>query len=107
VAAILDKPATQAARRRKHPAETAENWPPGFLKQPEPEARFQEFGDSSLNFVLLVWTRDYITTPVVLRSELNFAISRMFKEHGIEVPFPQRDLHIRSGVLSIKTTAES
>jgi small-conductance mechanosensitive channel len=80
---------------------------PGVLKQPEPDALFQEFGDSSLNFVLLVWTRDYITTPGVLRSELNFAISRMFKEHGIEVPFPQRDLHIRSGVLSIKTTTES
>ncbi len=80
---------------------------PGVLKQPEPDALFQGFGDSSLNFVLRVWTRDYITTPGILRSELNFAISRMFKEHGIEIPFPQRDLHIRSGVLSIKTTAES
>ena len=80
---------------------------PGVLKQPEPDALFQEFGDSSLNFILRVWTRDYITTPGILRSELNFAISRIFKEHGIEVPFPQRDLHIRSGVLSIKTTAES
>lgn len=80
---------------------------PGVLKQPEPDALFQEFGDSSLKFVLRVWTRDYITTQGVLRSELNFAISRMFKEHGIEIPFPQQDLHIRSGVLSIKTTAES
>jgi len=80
---------------------------PGVLKQPEPDALFQEFGDSSLNFILRVWTRDYITTPGILRSELNFAISRIFKEHGIEVPFPQRDLHIRSGVLSIKTTTES
>jgi len=35
---------------------------PGVLKQPEPDAHFQEFGDSSLNFVLLVWTSDYITT---------------------------------------------
>ena len=63
--------------------------------------------DATRKRFLRVWTRDYITTPSTLRSELDFAISRMFKEHGIEIPFPQRDLHIRSGVLSIKTTAES
>ena len=75
----------------------------GVLKEPRPDVLFQEFGDSSLNFVLRVWTRDYTPRPGVLRSELNFAISKKFKDHGIEIPFPQRDLHIRSGALELKT----
>lgn len=79
---------------------------PGVLKGPEPDVLFQEFGDSSLNFVLRVWTREYTSRPGILRSELNYAISRKFKEHGIEIPFPQRDLHIRSGVLEVKGSAE-
>jgi small-conductance mechanosensitive channel len=71
----------------------------GVLKDPKPDALLLEFGDSALNFVLRVWTRQYSTTPGVLRSELNFMISKTFKEQGIEIPYPQRDLHIRSGNL--------
>ncbi|MDH4328220.1 MAG: mechanosensitive ion channel, partial [Nitrospira sp.] len=70
---------------------------PGVLKDPKADALLQEFGDSSLNFILRVWTRQYSTTPGVLRSELNFMIWNIFKAHGIEIPFPQRDLHIRTG----------
>ncbi|MDH4236514.1 MAG: mechanosensitive ion channel [Nitrospira sp.] len=70
---------------------------PGVLKDPKADALLQEFGDSSLNFTLRVWTRQYSTTPGVLRSELNFMIWNIFKAHGIEIPFPQRDLHIRTG----------
>lgn len=77
---------------------------PGVLRQPKPDVLFEEFGESSLNFALRVWTREFITTPGVLRSQLNFMISRIFKENGIEIPFPQRDLHVRSGTLTIKTT---
>lgn len=80
---------------------------PGVLTEPSPSVLFHEFGDSSVNFVLRVWTREFSTTPGVLRSDLNFAISRAFKAHGIEIPYPQQDLHIRSGVLSIKTTTDS
>ncbi len=80
---------------------------PGVLKEPPPTVLFHEFGESSLNFILRVWTREFATIPGVLRSELNLAISRAFKERGIEIPFPQRDLHIRSGVLSIKTTTNA
>jgi small-conductance mechanosensitive channel len=80
---------------------------PGVLNDPPPTVLFHEFGDSSLNFILRVWTREFATIPSVLRSELNLAISRAFKERGIEIPFPQRDLHIRSGVLSIKTTTDA
>jgi len=76
---------------------------PGVLKTPEPEVLFEEYGDSSLNFNLLVWTREFITRPAVLRSNLNFAIQKKFREHGIEIPFPQRDLHIRSGTLHVKS----
>ena len=72
---------------------------PGVLKDPKPDALLQEFGDSSLNFILRVWTKQYATTPGVLRSELNFMISKIFKEQGIEIPYPQRDIHIRSGGL--------
>ncbi|WP_455245173.1 mechanosensitive ion channel family protein [Petrachloros mirabilis] len=79
----------------------------GVLRQPKPDVLFEEFGESSLNFNLRVWTREFITTPGVLRSQLNFMISRVFKENGVEIPFPQRDLHVRSGVLTIKTANTS
>jgi small-conductance mechanosensitive channel len=74
----------------------------GVLKAPEPDVIFEEFGESSLNFLLRVWTREYTTRPYILRSELNFAIKKKFREHGIEIPFPQRDLHIRSGAVELK-----
>ncbi|MBK5283348.1 MAG: mechanosensitive ion channel [Nitrospiraceae bacterium] len=71
----------------------------GVLKDPKPDALLQEFGDSALNFILRVWTKQHATTPGMLRSELNFMILKTFKEQGIEIPYPQRDLHIRSGGL--------
>jgi small-conductance mechanosensitive channel len=77
----------------------------GVLKAPEPDVIFEGFGESPLNFLLRVWTREYITRPYILRSELNFAIKKKFKEHGIEIPFPQRDLHIRSGAIELKPSS--
>ncbi len=71
----------------------------GVLAIPPSEVLFEEFGDSSLNFALQVWTKDYSAKPRVLKSELNYAIARIFRENDIEIPFPQRDLHIRSGTL--------
>lgn len=71
----------------------------GVLKHPQPDVLFDSFGDSSLNFVLRVWTRDYTSRPGVIRSDLNYAISKKFKERGVEIPFPQRDLHIRSSAV--------
>ncbi|HUI05447.1 MAG TPA: mechanosensitive ion channel domain-containing protein [Verrucomicrobiae bacterium] len=68
---------------------------PHVLIDPAPTVRFVEFGDSSLNFELRVWSIDMVTRPGALRSELNFTISDKFKEHGIEIPFPQRDVHVR------------
>lgn len=70
------------------------------LKMPEPEVFFMGFGDSSLDFTLMVW----IARPqqhVRIKSELNFKIDAAFRRRKIEIPFPQRDLHLRSGQLPI------
>ena len=56
------------------------------------------FGDSSLDFRLAVWVDDLLLRLTVA-SDLRFMIWKAFAEHQIEIPYPQRDLHIRSGVL--------
>ena len=67
----------------------------GILKHPAPEVRFIEFGDSSLNMELLVWTVEP-AKHFLLRSRLNFAIDAAFRREGVEIPFPQRDVHVKS-----------
>ncbi|MEM7082667.1 MAG: mechanosensitive ion channel domain-containing protein [Pseudomonadota bacterium] len=62
---------------------------------PKPRALFMNFGDSSLDFELRVWLRQ-IEKRFLVSSDLNFAIDKAFREAGIEIPFPQRDLHIKS-----------
>lgn len=69
---------------------------PGVLAEPEPYLIFVEFGESSLNFELAVWTVSMAHAPMILRSRLNYALDAAFREAGIEVPFPQRDIHIRT-----------
>ncbi len=62
---------------------------------PEPRVRFRKFGDSSLEFELLCW----IDQPVDrgrISHELNCAVYKAFQRTGIVIPFPQRDLHVRS-----------
>lgn len=68
------------------------------LTEPKPNVQFMEFGDSSLNFRLLVWTDRPRRHPSI-RSEINYRIWQLFAEENIEIPFPQRDLHLRSGSL--------
>lgn len=68
---------------------------PLVLEDPEPQALFLEFGDSSLQLELRVWVAD-LDKRFLVRSELNQAIDRKFREHGVEIPFPQRDLHLRT-----------
>lgn len=72
---------------------------PDVLAKPLPDVIFLGFGESSLDFDLRVWTETRVQTPKVLRSELYFRIFRAFSEHNIEIPFPQRDLHLRSSDL--------
>lgn len=69
-----------------------------ILKKPKPDVLFMGYGDSSLDFDLLVWTKSYIDRPIVLKSQLYYLIFEKFKEHNIEIPYPQRDLHIKSGL---------
>ena len=57
---------------------------------------FDEFGDSSLNFKLAVWTDTQSDSMSPFKSDLYYAIFVKFKENNIEIPFPQRDLHLRS-----------
>lgn len=70
---------------------------PKVLRDPAPEVFFSGFGNSSLNFELGVWTAEMTSKPRRFRSELNYAIERKLRENHIEIPFPQRDLHLRSG----------
>ena len=67
----------------------------GVLEKPGPEVRFKEFGDSSLDFELLAWT-DKAPLHLQLRSRLNYGIDAAFRRQGIQIPFPQRDVHVKS-----------
>ena len=69
----------------------------GVLNSPEPDVLFEEFGDSSLNFNLRVWTSEFTSRPNILKSQLYYAIFEKFKKNNIEIPFPQQDLHLKSG----------
>ncbi|MCI5145061.1 MAG: hypothetical protein D3923_05900, partial [Candidatus Electrothrix sp. AR3] len=58
---------------------------------------FEGYGESSLDFSIKVWCRlSQLQAMTGLRSEYYFVLFRKFKEAGIEIPFPQRDLHLRS-----------
>ncbi len=65
------------------------------LNEPKPSAIFTGFGDSSIDFELRVWISDINHRPRV-KSELGQAVDRYFREEDITIPFPQRDLHLRS-----------
>jgi small-conductance mechanosensitive channel len=62
-----------------------------------PQVRFVSYGDSSIDFELLVWIDVRKVARRRIRSRLYFAIFEALKAAGIEIPFPQRDLHLRSG----------
>jgi small-conductance mechanosensitive channel len=68
---------------------------PLALKEPQVSAIFVGFGNSSLDFELRVWVED-IGERLRVRSELGQDVDRRFREAGVEIPFPQRDLHLRS-----------
>jgi small-conductance mechanosensitive channel len=68
---------------------------PDVLSDPAPQALFTGFGESSLDFELRAWTALF-DNYVVTQSQLGVAVSRALAEAGIEIPFPQRDVHLRS-----------
>jgi small-conductance mechanosensitive channel len=67
----------------------------GVLKKPPPDVLFSEYADSAMVFNLRVWTREYIDRPGILKSQLYYEIHKKFKENDVEIPFPQRDIHIK------------
>ncbi len=72
----------------------------GVLKSPAPDVLIDGYGDSSIDFTLRVWTNDYITQPRLLKSQLYYSAFKKFKEHGIEIPFPQRDIHVKNDLIN-------
>ncbi|MBX2991229.1 MAG: mechanosensitive ion channel family protein [Bacteroidetes bacterium] len=69
---------------------------PDVLDDPPPAVRFLSFGDSSLDFELRAWTSSLLHRKGKLVSDLNFSIHNKLQSAGVLIPFPQRDVHIRS-----------
>ena len=63
------------------------------FKQPAPTVLFTDFGDSALNFRVAFTIEDSFNSRIP-KSEIRFAIDKLFREHNITIPFPQRDVHI-------------
>src|SRR5213596_1533092 len=81
---------------------------PHTLNKPAPGVFLEQFGENSIDFKLIVWSSEMSARPSRYRSDLNFAIAEKFRETGIEFPFPQRDVHIRDGVIKVENvTAEA
>ena len=68
----------------------------GVLSDPPPSVRFKSFGDSALQFELLCWSEKMAHRPGALSSELHFRVHETLTRRGIEIPYPQRDVHIRT-----------
>ncbi|MBN3582757.1 mechanosensitive ion channel [Algoriphagus aestuarii] len=66
-----------------------------IMKNPEPKVYMQNFGESSVDFRLLFWV-ETMDIWIDMRAEVMAAIFDAFSEHGVEIPFPKRDLYIKS-----------
>jgi small-conductance mechanosensitive channel len=75
------------------------------LSEPCPRVFFTSFGDSSLNFELLVWVNEP-AKQFQIKSDLYFRIEATFRHRHITIPFPQRDLHISSGKLPVEISPQ-
>lgn len=68
---------------------------PDVVPSHQTAVRFIDFGDSALQFEVLFWSKNRFRIEDV-KSQIRFAINRKFYENGVQIPFPQRDLHLRS-----------
>ncbi len=68
---------------------------PAVLKAPPPEVRHQNFGESSIELALVAWISE-ARDDLAVMSRLRFAIDKAFREHKIEMPFPQRVIHTKA-----------
>ncbi|MEO1690971.1 MAG: mechanosensitive ion channel domain-containing protein [Cyanobacteria bacterium J06631_6] len=75
------------------------------LRNPAPQVFFVGFGDSSLDFELLIWTADP-SRQAPLKSDLCFRIEELFQEQEISIPFPQRDVHLQAEDLPLKLSPQ-
>lgn len=66
---------------------------PKVLSKPKPFVRFTDFADSSLNFTVLFWSDDLFRIENV-KSEIRIEIFKLFKKNGVQIPFPQRVIHM-------------
>jgi small-conductance mechanosensitive channel len=67
-----------------------------ILPEPEPTCLLAGFGDNAINLILQVWINDPQNGIDTVKSDLYWGFWQRFREHGIEMPYPQRDLHIKS-----------
>lgn len=67
----------------------------GISNYPKPMVWFEDFGNSSLDFTCVFYSHEALSMPQ-LKSQLRFKVWRKFKEYGIEIPFPQQDLHLKT-----------
>ena len=68
---------------------------PKIAKDPKPVVMFADFGESSLDFKLHFWTYDTFWVEII-KSDLRYTINQKFIENGVTIPFPQRDVHIKT-----------
>ncbi|SDE19533.1 MULTISPECIES: mechanosensitive ion channel family protein [Kordiimonas] len=78
---------------------------PRCSADPKPQCFLDAFGDSSINFSVYFWVDDVTEGRREPKSDVQFAIWRKFQAAGVEIPFPQRDLHIKSGALPAEAKA--
>lgn len=83
---------TELARARRVLLDAAREYP-FILGEPSPEVQVRAFGENALELMLLVWTREPWRQRRI-RSDLYFRIDPALRRHGIQVPFPQRDLRL-------------
>ena len=74
---------------------------PDCIAEKEPVARFTNFGESSLDFDILFWSSNMFRIENTM-SDIRIKINKKFKENGVQIPFPQRDLHIKSSQVTFK-----
>ena len=88
--------ATQDVRRIARRAEEVALTVDRVLETPSPRCNLMEFGDNSINYDLRFWINDPANGSANVRSDVLMAIWDMLAEEGVEIPFPQRDLHLKS-----------
>jgi small-conductance mechanosensitive channel len=78
---------------------------PDVLAEPIPQVFFKGFGDNALNFDLLIWIAEP-RKQFRIMSDLYFRIDAILRQRGIEIPFPQRELHVRTGSLPLEISPQ-